>query len=227
MSWQQKHTWETGNRSMEFRDQKSWDKRTPEEKARLDFLRRKQQPEVDWTRNWENFRLDDKISDLDVFEAGKVRHYSDEAELEAVVASVTRTESITHLWETYRLKAVLRAGKTLPYALMKKIGPKSQWKTISRWIEEAGELPGLSEEVLSAIQHVNNQGYRGALEEMLGGDIAPQGKGTDAAKYRRQVHALELVVKILRSWEAERNSGGIRPNAGILERQDNPDYEEA
>lgn len=223
-NWKERHISETGNRSLTFRDQKSWDKRSPEEVSRLEFLRKKQQPWVDWDVDWEKFVLRDDISSADVFEAKKVRYYTDESELEAVVASVDRTESVTHLWETYRLKAVLRSGKTLPYALLKKIGPSSHWKTIQKWIEAEGELPGLSLEILAAVHEVRTQGYVDALDLLLSGEAADR---KDRARYVQENRALELVVKILRSWEADKNSGGIRPNAGILERQSDPDYDES
>lgn len=199
-NWKERHISETGNRSMEFADQKSWAKRTPEEMARLDFLRRKQQPEVDWDVDWDKFELRDDTSSTDAFKAGKVSLPGAEGLIEAQMASVNRVDAITHLWETYRLKAVLRSGKMLPYKLMKKIGPSSHWKTIQKWIEAEGELPGLSLTVLAAVQEVNNQGYQGALAEIMSGDIAPQ---KDRGKQMRQNRALELVTNILRAWEAQ------------------------
>jgi len=202
-NWHQNWIYNTGNRSMQFSEQKDWAKRSPSEMARLQFLREKQQPGVDWTQDWDNFELRDEISPGCVFQAKKVTVCFGEQLEQAQVASQDRRDAITHIWETYRLKAVLRSGKMLPYALMKKIGPKSQWKTIQKWIEAEGELPGLDRTVLEAIQDVYNQGYRGALDEIMAGDIAPQGKGTDTAKYMRQVHALDLVVKILKGRSAE------------------------
>lgn len=179
------------------------DFRHPEDRERLIELRVKQQPDVDWSIDWDEVQhYDDKrlgleVNRNDAFVANKVNLVSSQ-EMDEIAFGEAREWAF--LWTTYRVKAVLRSGKQLPPALLAKIGSRAKWTAVEGLISGAGELPGLDGTMMEAINEVRNEGYQDALDEILSGDVE---EDVRSSRYKRQNRALDLVCNILRAWEAQ------------------------
>lgn len=188
--------------------------RPAEDVSRLRELRMKQQPDADWSVDWDNFILKNEVSKDDVYVAKKVSSKPfDESFLTYEVTDYTYVA-----WDTPRVKAILRSGKMLPYDILRRINPRTKWTAIQQMISITGDLPDISYAVMEAVNEVNNQGYREALDRVLAGGS----EHSDRAKRVQEDRACDLVAAILRGWEAQEraNSGRKKPGVEIFDEQD-------
>lgn len=175
--------------------------RTQDDVDRLEFLRRKQQPDADWSRDWyrtlemSDLDLGIKVEKTDVFVARKVTIMDP-----SHMGGKWSEDPIDYdyfTWTPPRVKAVLRTGKSLPQDILSKINDKTKWSVTEGLIAQAGDLPDMPYEVMEAVREVYNDGYKQALDEILAGDVADI---RDRAKRVRQDRAIKIVAAKLRDW---------------------------
>lgn len=220
-NWKQRHQAQHQSRQMMYSDQESWNERSPEEMDRLQELREKQQPWVDWTVNWARFILKNEYSKDDPFESNKtvsIESFALDGKTDSVTFREVHTEYTFPTWTSYRVKATLRAGKMLPYSIWAKLKPQSQWKSVEKAILEAGDLPDLAPEVLNAVSTVRNQGYREALEQVQAGVVPDNGSAGQKAQNR----ALDLVAAILRDWSSQDDRAKQGAQRSVIDKIDLP-----